>query len=83
MNTRGRYCLTYDPRQEYDTEYLEPDIRMSIDCEADLNQMLSFFDAFLKASGYVYDGELQIVKREQPAPYFGKSASTVTLKLHE
>jgi hypothetical protein len=56
---------------------------MSIDCEADLNQMLSFFDAFLKASGYVYDGELQIVKREQPAPYFGKSASTVTLKLHE
>jgi hypothetical protein len=61
MNTTGRYYLTYDPRSEYATEYLEPDIRMSIDSEANLEQMCSFFDSFLKAAGYVYDGEVKII----------------------
>jgi hypothetical protein len=60
MNTTGRYYLTYDPRSEYDTHYLEPDIRMSINSEATLEQMCSFFDSFLKASGYIYDGEVAI-----------------------
>ena len=63
MNTAGRYYLTYDPRPEYATEYLEPDIRMSIDGEANLEQMCSFFDSFLKAAGYVYDGEVTIQTR--------------------
>ena len=61
MNTTGRYYLTYDPRPDYATEYCEPDIRMSIDSEANLEQMCSFFDSFLKAAGYVYDGDLKIV----------------------
>jgi hypothetical protein len=60
MNTAGRYYLTYDPRSEYTTEYLEPDIRMSIDSEANLEQMCSFFNSFLKAAGYVYDGGVSI-----------------------
>ena len=60
MNTTGRYYLTYDPRPEYATEYIEPDIRMSIDSEANLEQMCSFFDSFLKAAGFVYDGKVII-----------------------
>jgi hypothetical protein len=72
MNTSGRYYLTYDPRPEYATEYIEPDIRMSIDSEANLEQMCSFFDSFLKAAGYVYDGEVAVqgrsAKNEAPAP---------------
>lgn len=60
MNTLGRYCLTYDPRPEYATEYCEPNIHMSIDSEANLEQMCSFFDSFLKAAGYVYSGQVTI-----------------------
>lgn len=62
MNTTGRYYLTYDPRTDHDTHYCEPDIRMSIDSEANLEQICSFFDSFLKAAGYVYDGDIGIVR---------------------
>lgn len=58
--------MSYTPTSEYDSAYIEPTINMSISGEADLNQMLSFFDSFLKASGYVYDGNLEVAQFEKP-----------------
>ena len=73
MNTTGRYCLSYDPRPEYATEYCEPDIRMSIDSEASLDEMMNFFDSFLKAAGYVYDGDVKIVAPLKNVIGFGEN----------
>jgi len=49
---------------------------MSISAEASLGDMLNFFDSFLKASGYVYDGELKIVENEPETPKFDKPLAT-------
>jgi hypothetical protein len=73
MNTTGRYYLKYDPRPEYATEYIEPDIRMSIDSEANLEEMCSFFDSFLKAAGYVYDGEVKVITPLKNVIGFGEN----------
>jgi hypothetical protein len=35
---------------------------MEITGQSSLDQMLSFFDCFLKANGYVYDGEVTILE---------------------
>ena len=70
----GVYRVSYTPTTEYDTAYIEPTINMSVSGEADLNQMLSFFDSFLKASGYVYDGELKVVSKLKNTIPFGSSA---------
>jgi hypothetical protein len=56
METFGRYRLTFTPSEGE----ICPSVEMTLSGEASLPQMLSFFDAFLKASGYVYNGELQI-----------------------
>ena len=58
----GVYRVSYTPTSDYDTAYVEPTINMSISGEANLDQMLSFFDSFLKASGYVYEGNLEVVE---------------------
>jgi hypothetical protein len=42
---------------------------MSISSEATLPDMLSFFTDFLRASGYVFEGELEIVNEKKSA-YF-------------
>jgi hypothetical protein len=42
---------------------------MSIDSEADLNEMCRFFNSFLKAAGYVYDGEVDIVSSIFTSPF--------------
>jgi hypothetical protein len=38
---------------------------MTISGEADLQQLLSFFESFLRANGFVFEGELRIVDREE------------------
>jgi hypothetical protein len=53
----GSYSLSYTP--SYGS--ISPSVKMEMSGEADLSEMLSLFDSFLKATGYVYDGELQIV----------------------
>ena len=60
MDSTGRYVITYEPGNSKH-EYLQVSIQMSISDEAGLGDMTNFFDAFLKASGYVYDGSLEIV----------------------
>jgi hypothetical protein len=38
-----------------------PNVILTLDNEATLDDQLETFELFLKASGYVFDGELQIV----------------------
>lgn len=75
MDSFGRYTFQYQPSSD-DTEYLQVGVQMSISAEASLGDMLNFFDSFLKASGYVYDGEIQIVKDETETPKFDKPWTT-------
>jgi hypothetical protein len=49
----GRYTLSYQPPEGA----VEADVSMSISSEADLDQMLRFFESFLQASGYIIDGK--------------------------
>jgi hypothetical protein len=63
MDTFGRYRLQFEPHPD-DTS---PSVTMEFSGQASLDQMLSAFDAFLKANGYVYDGEVQTVEEESPS----------------
>ena len=66
MTDFGRYRLTYEPGSpDMFSGILEHGVEMSISGEADLPQLLGFFEAFLKASGYVFDGELKIQAPEK------------------
>ena len=62
----GTYRLSYAPGLCYDTAYVEPSVDMSISGEADLSQMLSFFECFLKASGYEFEGKELCLERTAP-----------------
>lgn len=57
----GRYILRYQPSNSQH-EYLQTSIEMSISDEANLHDMANFFDSFLKAAGYIYDGTLEVVQ---------------------
>ena len=63
MDSTGRYVARYEP-SDSDHEYLQVAIEMSISDEATLPDMVNFFDSFLKAAGYVYEGSLRIVEPE-------------------
>jgi hypothetical protein len=63
MDSTGRYVARYEPSNS-DHEYLQVAIEMSISDEATLPDMVNFFDSFLKAAGYVYEGSLKIVEPE-------------------
>jgi hypothetical protein len=65
MDTFGRYRLQFEPSPE-DTS---PTVVMELTGQASLDQMLSFFDCFLKANGYLYDGEVTIEDTESPSLY--------------
>lgn len=67
METFGTYRLTYTPGVG---DGIEPTVGMSISGEANLSEMLSFFDSFLKAAGYVYEGDLTIKGKSQSNPKF-------------
>jgi hypothetical protein len=78
----GTYRLNYTPPNDPGADYPLITIDMSTSGDATLDQMLRLFEAFLMASGYIIKGDLQVVEQPQPT-YFGKSTSSVTLKLHE
>lgn len=44
----GTYRLVYEPP----TDQITPGVEMTLSGEADLTQMLAFFESFLQASGY-------------------------------
>jgi hypothetical protein len=66
----GTYRLTYTPPEStgYE-EYPNIAIDMSTGGDANVEQMLRFFEAFLSASGYLLKGDLQIVEREEKKTY--------------
>ena len=66
MTDFGRIRLTYEPGPpDPHSGVLEHSVEMTISGEADLQQLLSFFESFLRANGFVFEGELQIVEREE------------------
>jgi hypothetical protein len=58
----GNYRLVFEPPGDQIT----PRIEMTLSGEADLTQMLAFFDAFLQASGYQLDGKELTLERSAP-----------------
>ena len=70
MNSEyGTYRLTYTPPNDPDPHYPLISIDMSTSGDADVSQMLRFFEAFLAASGYILKGDLQVVERETKPDY--------------
>jgi hypothetical protein len=64
MTDFGRYRLSYEPSEKTWGYHIEAEVQMAISAEADLDQMCDFFESFLRASGYVFDGKLEIVDAE-------------------
>ncbi len=58
----GRYTLSYQPPEGA----VEAAVDMSISSEADIPQMLRFFEGFLQAAGYVIEGKELTLERTAP-----------------
>lgn len=66
----GTYRLTYTPpASDGYTEYPDITIDMSTGGDANISQMLRFYEAFLSAAGYILNGELQVVESKTEATY--------------
>ncbi len=60
MTSFGKYSVSYTPSND-PAEYLQTSVQMSISSESSLSDMAGFFTDFLRASGYVFEGALEIV----------------------
>lgn len=61
----GTYRLTYTPpAPRGDEEYPLITVEMSTSGDANIEQMLRFYEAFLAASGYYLKGDLQVIERD-------------------
>ena len=61
----GTYRLSYTPpASNGDEDYPLIAIEMSTGGDANVDQMLQFYEAFLAASGYILKGDLQVVSPE-------------------
>jgi hypothetical protein len=58
----GRYTLSYQPPEGA----VEAAVEMSISSEADLSQMMRFFESFLQAAGYGLDDRELSLERKAP-----------------
>ncbi len=58
----GRYTLSYQPPEGA----VEAAVDMSISSEADLTQMLQFFESFLQAAGYLLEDRELSLQRKAP-----------------
>jgi hypothetical protein len=66
----GTYRLSYTPPEPTGHEdYPNITIEMSTSGDADVEQMLRFYEAFLAAAGYVLKGDLQVVERGSQPKY--------------
>jgi hypothetical protein len=67
----GTYRLSYTPPAPLgDEEYPLITVEMSTSGDANIEQMLRFYEAFLAASGYHLRGELQVVQPETQSHEF-------------
>lgn len=60
----GTYRLTYTPPNDPNAYYPLITIDMSTPGDANVEQMLRFYEAFLAASGFILKGDLQVVEPE-------------------
>ena len=66
----GTYRLTYTPpAPDGNEEYPLIAIEMSTGGDANVDQMLRFYEAFLAAAGYILKGDLQVVERGNSPKY--------------
>ena len=66
MTDFGRIRLTYEPGPpDPHSGVLEHSVEMTISGEADLQQLLSFFESFLRANGFVFEGRVEIVSSDE------------------
>lgn len=65
----GTYRLTYTPPNDPGADYPLINIEMSTSGDANVEQMLRFYEAFLAAAGYVLKGDLQVVERDNRPKY--------------
>jgi hypothetical protein len=64
----GKYTLKYEPPA---SAGIEPTVSMSISSEANLTEMLDFFQTFLKASGYyIADNQELTLDSVNPITFF-------------
>ena len=68
MATFGTYRLSYEPPEGS----MDSSINMSISAEANLSDMLSFFETFLRAAAYPLDADHEL-GIERKAPDFGST----------
>ena len=62
----GTYRLSFTPPASTGLEdYPNIAIEMSTGGDANVDQMLKFFEAFLSAAGYILKGNLQVVEPEE------------------
>ena len=62
----GRYEICYIPPGNQ----VEATIKHTISSEATLEEMFVFFDNFLKAVGYVFEGDLALNETQSEEEYF-------------
>jgi hypothetical protein len=72
----GRYILSYQPPEGA----IEAAVDMSISSEADIPQMLQFFESFLQAAGYVIEGKQLVLESTDPGIDFPRDLGEYTLK---
>ncbi len=59
----GKYTLKYEPPDGSPTDHA---IEMTISSNANLTQMLEFFQSFLRGAGYHFEGKELCLEREAP-----------------
>ena len=70
----GTYRFSYTPPNDPSADYPLINIEMSTGGDANVEQMLRFFEAFMAASGYILKGEVQIVEAEPERYPWGLTA---------
>ena len=69
----GKYTLKYEPPA---SAGIEPTVNMSISSEANLTEMLDFFQTFLKASGYyIADDQELTLDSVNPVTFFNTATT--------
>jgi hypothetical protein len=69
----GKYTLKYEPPA---SDGIEPTVNMSISSEANLTEMLDFFQTFLKASGYYIADDQELTLDSVSPVSFSNTATT-------
>ena len=59
----GKYSLKYEPPNDAPTNHV---VEMTISSEANIAQMLEFFESFLRAAGYEFEGKELCLERSAP-----------------